>query len=344
MVLYCNKSLLILKKEAAANTRIYSVKINAARTMENLIISANLVLPFFLLMAVGYLFRKLGLIDDEFRKKANTLTFKILIPSLLFCGIYNADYTSGNYFKMMVFIITSTLIIFFTLWLIVPKFEKNNKYRGAIIQGTYRSNYILFAIPIVSGLYGQQGAGTAALMNIAVVPLYNILAVFILLWYSTRQTGYKKVFSGIITNPMVLASFFAILLVWLGIKLPYVADKAITDISLIATPLAFILLGSSFKFRNIKKYGNKLLFSVFAKLLLIPLIFIPLGILAGFTGMELSVLVVIFAAPTAITSYMMAEQMNSEGDLAGQIVVFSSLFSIITVFLFIFVLKTLAYI
>lgn len=308
--------------------------------MESFLISARLVTPLFLIMALGYTLKRIKLIDDAFISKGNSFTYWVLLPSLLFYNIYYADLQSTAYFKLTGFAGLFTLIIFNLLWLIIPKIEKDNRCRGALIQALLRSNFLLFSIPMAAGLYGQKGAGIAAIVNVVVVPMYNVLSVFILEWYSGKEISWRGILRGIATNPLILAALAALILVWTGLRLPYVAEKTIGEISGATLPFAFVLLGASFRFRDVRKYGHRLLLAVGSKLVLIPSIFIPISIWLGFRQEELLVLVVMLAAPTSISSLMMARALNSEGDLTGQIIVFSSLFSILTIFFWVFGLRS----
>ena len=131
------------------------------------------------------------------------------------------------------------------------------------------------------------------------------------------------------------------LFVYFKIELPVSIEKTVSDISKIATPLAFILLGSSFKFSAFSAYIKQLLITVLGKLIIVPAIILYIAALLGFRDIELTCLLSVFASPTAVSSYTMAQQMDGDDLLAGQIVVFTSLLSIITVFLWIFILKQL---
>jgi len=143
----------------------------------------------------------------------------------------------------------------------------------------------------------------------------------------------------IITNPLIIASIIGLFFIYFKIKLPTPIEKTINDISKIATPLAFILLGSSFTFSAFSLYIKQLSITILGKLIIVPGIVLYIAALLGFRNIELTCLLSVFASPTAVSSYTMAEQMDGDSILAGQIVVLTSIISIITVFLWIFILK-----
>ena len=206
-------------------------------------------------------------------------------------------------------------------------------------QGLFRSNFVIFGIPITESLFGSEKVGVAALLIAVIVTLFNILSVIALETFRGGKPNFRKISIGIIKNPLIIASCLGILTLLLKIKIPTAMEKTISDVSKIATPLSLILLGASFKFDNIKKYLKQTTIAVVGKTILTPCIILPICIMFGYRGVELTTLMIIFAAPTAISSFTMAQQMDSDSDLAGQIVVFTSAFYVVTVFMLIFILK-----
>lgn len=144
---------------------------------------------------------------------------------------------------------------------------------------------------------------------------------------------------GIVTNPLIIASILGIIVLISGIKLPVFAEKSVGDVAKIATPLALILLGASVNLRSVKGNLKQLIIAVSGKLIIIPLAGITIATLLGMRGGDIALLVSALASPTAVSSYPMALQMESDGELAAQIVAFSTTLCIVTVFLWVFVLK-----
>lgn len=307
--------------------------------MENLILSLNVVLPLFITMSLGYFLKYLNMFDNNTLDTMNNITFKSFLPMLLFYNIYKTDLQGVFNLKLMIFSATCVIALYLILYLIVPLIEKDNKKRGALLQGLFRSNFVIFGIPITESLFGSEKVGVAALLIAVIVPLFNILSVIALETFRGGKPDFRKISIGIIKNPLIIASCLGILTLLLKIKIPTAMEKTISDVSKIATPLSLILLGASFKFDNIKKYLKQTTIAVVGKTILTPCIILPICIMFGYRGVELSTLMIIFAAPTAISSFTMAQQMDSDSDLAGQIVVFTSAFCVVTVFMWIFILK-----
>ena len=307
--------------------------------MENLILSLNVVLPLFITMSLGYFLKYLNMFDNNTLDTMNNITFKSFLPMLLFYNIYKTNLQGVFNLKLMIFSATCVIALYLILYLIVPLIEKDNKKRGALLQGLFRSNFVIFGIPITESLFGSEKVGVAALLIAVIVPLFNILSVIALETFRGGKPDFRKISIGIIKNPLIIASCLGILTLLLKIKIPTAIEKTISDVSKIATPLSLILLGASFKFDNIKKYLKQTTIAVVGKTILTPCIILPICIMFGYRGVELTTLMIIFAAPTAISSFTMAQQMDSDSELAGQIVVFTSAFCVVTVFMWIFILK-----
>lgn len=309
--------------------------------VENLILSFNIVLPIFLILSLGYMLKKLNILDEQTSKNMNSVNFKLFLPALLFYNVYKTDLSVVFNPKLLTFSIISVILVFLLLFIIIPLLEKDNRKRGVIIQGIFRSNFVIFGVPVCEALFGQAATGVASMVIAVVVPLFNFLAVICLEIYRGGNINFKKIIKGILSNPLIIASAIGLLFIYFKIELPTPIEKTVNDISKIATPLAFILLGSSFKFSTFSAYIKQLLITVLGKLIIVPAITLYIAALIGFRDIELTCLLSVFASPTAVSSYTMAQQMDGDDFLAGQIVVFTSILSIITVFLWIFILKQL---
>ena len=215
-----------------------------------------------------------------------------------------------------------------------------------MIQGIFRSNFIIFGVPVTQSLYGKDAGGIAALLIGIVIPMYNFLSVFALEIFrkkdGNQKTSLMKILKGIITNPLILGSLSGLLFLGLNIKIPQTIDGVIQDIAAIATPMALMILGASFVFSKVKNSLKQLILSLCGKLIFLPLIFMPISIFLGFRNEELVTLLTLFASPTAVSAFTMAQQMDGDSELAGQQVVLGSVCSMFTIFFWILILKQLS--
>ena len=310
--------------------------------MENFILSLEIVLPLFIVMAVGYVCKRMNLITEQLAKQMNGLVFRVFLPVLLCKNIYTSSLDSlGN---PAVFIIAAVgiLIMFFVLMAVVPRMEQDKRKCGAIIQAAFRSNYAYFGIPLVQSIFPNSDTSVTSLLVVIVVPMFNVLAVVVLEMFRGGKADPKQIIRKILTNPLIIGSVAGLVLLITGIRIPSLLQKPIDDLSKVATPLALFLLGASIDFSKTGAHVKQLSICVLGKLVVFPLAAVAIGALLGMRGVELASLLIIFGAPTAVNSAVMAQQMGSDGDLATEAVVFTTAFSAVTVFLFVFALKSLA--
>lgn len=312
--------------------------------MENLVISLNVVLPLFLLIALGYALKRLKMYDEVTLKNINKLVFKVFLPVYLFHSIYSTDLSAVFDIKVILFAIAGLLIWFLLLMFFIPRMEKDNAKRGVMIQGMFRSNFVLFGLPVAISLCGEENIGITSLLLGIIVPIYNVLAVITLETFRGTKPSVKKIVIGIIKNPLIIASVLGVGMYLLQIELPYTIEKTVVDIGKVATPLALIALGGGFAFHKVKGDIKQLMVSVVGKLVISPLFMVTAAVLLGFRNEVLVPILLMSGAPTAVSSYTMAEQMGGDGELAGEIVVFTTGISIATIFVWVFILKQFMFI
>ncbi len=309
--------------------------------MENLMISANAVLPMCLVMALGYGTRRLGWIRREEISAINKIAFRIFLPCLLYYNVYCSD-LSGSFDPLLMAYAVGGVLLTFGLSLGYTLLtEKLPERRGVMIQGMFRSNYVIMGIPVATALLGADQLGTVSILIAVVVPLFNMLAVVVLEVFRGQKPKPLHILGQIAKNPLVIGSVLGILTLAAGIRLPHILEQTIQNISAIASPLQLFLLGAFFQFSGLKTYRRELVTVSAAKLIVAPGLFLGLGALLGFRGVAFVSLIGVFASPTAVNSFTMAQQMGGDAELAGDIVVTTSAVSIPTMFLWIFLFKSL---
>lgn len=313
--------------------------------MDNIIVSFNVIAPVFFLMVLGYfLVNYTSLADGKLTKQANAIVFKIFLPCMLFYNVYQSDIGSEIHsrIRLCIWAAGGLLILFVLLCLIVPRIVTQENQQGVVIQGIFRSNYVIFGVAVVQNMYGPKSTTTAAILSAILVPMYNFLAVVALsIFGGKRENDWKKIILDIIKNPLIISSVLGIIFSLLGIRLPTAVDTTVQDLAKLSTPIAFMILGGDLDFSKVK--GNlKTAFVVLTiKLVILPLIMIPMVVMMGYRDADLLSGVLAYQTPVAVSSYIMAQQAGADGQLAGQLVVFSSVLSIFTLFVTIFILRTM---
>ena len=315
--------------------------------MENFLLALNVVLPIFFIMTLGFFLKKIKMVDENSLNIMNRLVFRVFMTTLLFLNVYNiGDFSklSIDNLKLLAYAFIIIFVIVFLAWLIYMPKIKEKKKLSVLIQGVYRGNFVLFGLAIVDSINGKEGLATVSLLTIVVIPTFNVLAVIILEYYSGREISKLKLLKQVFKNPLIIATLLGISFIVLKVNIPKPVYKTLSDISKIATPLVFIVLGAELQIGNMLKNIKYLISVNILRLIVNPLITIGVGKLIGFQGIELVALLSMSAGPTAVASYTMAKEMNADGDLAGEIVATTSILSIFTIFCWVLVLKNLAWI
>ena len=315
----------------------------------DLVFSANVIIPIFLLIMLGYALTRLKLWDGHFLKIANDVCFKCLLPVLLFYNVATANIFEVFNGKLILYVCLCACVICGLLFFIVPLFIKEPTRRGVMIQGTFRSNFLLFGVPLGLSIGGEEGATLAALVAALYVPVINMLSVISLYVFSNAENkSMKSALIGIVKNPLIIGGVsglvFSLIRNYIGFELPVILDTTLYNVKSIATPLAFLILGGDLKFRNMLRNVKVSIFSVLGKILIIPAIMLPISALLGFDKLEMAILVAVFATPNAVSSYAMARNYEADYELAGEIITLGTLLSIFTMFAFITVSKSLGWI
>ena len=323
--------------------------------MDSLIFAFNSVSPIILTVAVGYFLKKIGMMDSEFSKKANKLVFRVFLPAMLFLIVYGIENLSLVSFGYVIYSIIALLVIFFLAIPTVIMLTKEKSRRGALLQGVFRSNYALIGIPLASSLFPTEGAAVATLLSAFMVPTFNILAVIGLSVFSSNEgkPNIKKVLLGIAKNPLILSILSG--LVALGIRYTFVklgisfrlssvpaVWNTLKYLSNIATPLALLVLGAQFEFSAIPSLKKEIVSGIILRSVIVPLLCIGIAYLFfrdTFGGAQFAALIAAFCTPVAVSSVPMAQEMGADTELAGQLVVFTTLTSAFTVFITSFLLR-----
>ena len=307
--------------------------------MESLLLSAKVVFPLFVFMALGYLLNMLGFLGKETKSQMNKLVFKLFLPVSIFVNIYTSDIEMKNQGGLIAFAVVTIIAVFVILCLIIPRFENIKSRASVIIQVIYRSNFVLFGLTVTQSIYGDEGVGTTAVLVAIVVPVFNALAVILFEIFRGGKINFLSILKGTVTNPLIIASVAGLIVSATGIEIPGFVMETVKDIGGLATPLALIILGATFAFGDLRIYKMQLVTSVCGRLLLMPAIFLGIGILLGFRNHELVALMSLSASPTAVSSFTMADQMGGDGKLAGGIVVLTSIGAVFSIFMWTFVLN-----
>jgi predicted permease len=294
----------------------------------------SVLFPLFAKIALGYGIRSLKILCGKTLKEMNNVVFRVFLPTLLFSNIYKTDFSTITSFNLLWYSVLSLIVMVSFYMLLIPRLEPENAKRGVLVQGICRSNFIFFGMPMAATLYGGTSAGIASLMVGIGVPMINMLSVIILEYFRGNKPDLKNILKGIVLNPIVIGGALGLLCAIVGIKLPPSLEGVIFEIADIATPLALVILGASVTFSSVKVNRKPLIIGILNRLVVVPAVGITIAILVGYRDLELILLMAMYA---------MAQQMDGDAEPAGQIVVFTTALSLLSLFFWISLLMALGY-
>lgn len=312
--------------------------------MQSFLIAVNAVMPFLIYITFGYGIRMSKLVDENFMNSLNKLIFRAFFPILMFNNLYKIKPGFTLDTRMVILAVSSVLILQVFLIIVVPRLIKENPVRGVVIQAIYRSNFVLFAIPLTASLFGPEGETLASMMVAIVIPVYNVTAVIILEMFHGGKISFKTLVKNVCTNPLILGALVGFIFFVFEIKIPASINETVTQFANLTTPLALFVLGGTLHFSAIRGNLKYLVPAIFTKLMILPIIITVITVAMGFNNMERFVLFSMYATPVATASYSMAQNMGGDGELAGQFVVMSTVVSVITIFLWVFFFTCIGFI
>ncbi len=292
----------------------------------------NAVLPIFLIMALGYAARCCGAVKRESVPGLNKLMFRWFMPIMLFNSIYKSDVSGVLQPKLLLFAAGTVLAVYFLSLGYVLLTEKEKERQSVMVQGLYRSNFVIIGLPLASSLVEGADLGPVVLLISVVVPMFNVLAVITLEAMNGRRPGIGRLLLDIVKNPLIVGTAVGLVFLFTGIKLPSFLESTASQIAAAANPMLLFLLGAFFKFDGLRRYAKELVQVCLGRLVVIPGLALTAAMLIGVRGVEFAGMIAIFGSATAIASFTMAQQMGGDAELAGDIVVATSALCCFTMF------------
>lgn len=316
--------------------------------------AVNAVLPIILLILLGYLLRQKKFLSDDFLKMGNKLVFKICLPAMLFINVYDIDSFASIRWDIVLYAVAVLGIIFALGFLTAIATTKVPERRGVILQCTFRSNFAIIGLSLAGALGGADAMAVAAIISAFTIPVINILAVISLsVFVGGRKQGVKSILLNIAKNPLIIGvvlglvcialrtlqtSLFGSVVFSLKIHTKFLYT-ALNNLKSIASPFALLVLGGQFTFSAVKGLLKEIAVSTIWRIVIAPVLGIGGAILLTRFGVlscgvnEFPALIALFGSPVAVSSAIMAGSMGNDEQLATQLVVWTSLCSIVTIFL-----------
>lgn len=309
--------------------------------MDSLIYSLNATIPVFLVIVVGYILKRIGMLNDSFVKCTNKFNFTVTLPVLLFVDLSTTDIIGDFDLSYVLFCAITTTVVFCGLWIGARLILKDKSLIAEFVQAGYRSSAAILGVAFIQNIYGDSGM--APVMIIGCVPLFNIFAVLVLTFEGEKSGNgaehIKKSIINIIKNPIIIAIALGVIASLIKIDFPEIIDKTLSSFAKMATPLALVTIGAGFEGKKAIAKIKPSLAASMIKLMALPAIFLPIAVKLGFRDQALVALIIMLGSPTTPSSYIMAKNMGHEGVLTSSVVVMTTLLSSVTLTLWIFVMR-----
>lgn len=322
--------------------------------MDSFLFALGAIIPLILIVAIGYFLKRRGIFSASVAKSVNKIVFRVLIPATVFLNIYEINDIGQIDMTYIIYVAVATLIVFLlSLWL-SGVITKRQERRGVMSQVMYRSNYALIGLPLVESICGSEGLAEAALLSVVSVSMFNVFAVISLSAFGeNKRINVGKIFVDILKNPLIQAIIVA--LAMLAVRMAFVNFNisfrlsnikplftAIKYLSASATPVALLCLGAQFEFSAIKGMRREIVWGTLIRTVIVPAVAIGIAYLCfDFSAGVFAALIAAFATPVSVSSAPMAQEMGCDSVLAGQLVLWTTAVSSVTLFLFIYALKVL---
>jgi len=318
----------------------------------------NAVLPIILLILLGYLLRKKGFLTENFVKIGNKLVFNVCLPSMLFINVYDIESFASIQWDIVIYAVMAVFVIFIIGLVMAVVTTDVAERRGALWQCTFRSNFAIIGLSLAGALGSNDALGVAAVVSAFTIPVFNILGVIALTVFIKKEgqehTDIIGILKNIAKNPLIIGVMLGLLC--LGIRALQVQQfgeaiftlnkqtkflyTSLKNLKAIASPLALLVLGGQFEFSAVKGLRKEIIVGTVGRIVLAPLVGIGGAVLlSSFTPLlscgvnEYPALIALFGSPVAVSSAVMAGAMGNDEQLATQLVVWTSICSIATIFL-----------
>jgi predicted permease len=309
---------------------------------DSLIYALDVTLPISLIIGLGILLKRIGWITNDFAKAGSELVFKLTLPCLLFVNIATTNLTEHFPTFLIVFagcVMTGVFIVFH--WLAYG--IKNKLARGAFVQGACRGNMAIVGLALSVSAFGESALAIASMyLAVLVVPL-NIFSILTLYYHQEKTPSGKEVARSVFTNPLAIAISLAIVVALLPIQVPKLILDTGNYLAKMTLPLALLCVGATIRWQEFRS-SNILYWAISSKIVFIPVVATSLGFYFGLRDEELGVLFMMTAAPTAAAAYPMVRNIGGDYHLTAAIIAGSTLFSILSSTIGLFLLRHLQWV
>ena len=283
-----------------------------------------MVIVLFIIMLIGVLLGKMKVINSESRSTISFLIINVSMPMLIVSSS-NLEFNEQTKNESMWLIIMSVAAFFFSILLAQLIFKKAVPRCATVF-----SNAGYMGLPVLNSILGPKGLFLGAIFQM----VFHLFTWTYGISLFTKSNKFKDSLKKMI-NPSLIAVAIAIVLMFTGWKMPDTIQTVLKMMGELTTPLSMLLIGATLAQVSLKEVIKlKQIYVVTAlRLLIIPAFVLLFLLFPSIPKISVYVVFVINAMPSAAITGILAMKYNNDEKLASSIVAFSTLISIITLFL-----------
>lgn len=317
--------------------------------LSDFLFSLNAIAPMMLIIILGNILVKLGVLKPEFIKQGGKLCFNFFLPIQFFVNLYKNENNFSELGAVSLYVYSCIIIVYVMVLLISFKMEDTPQKVAGLVCGFYKSNYALIGMSLAASLLSPDNVSGVSLIIGILIAFNNVVSVlmFTLVLGDKGEGSFLSKFWNIVkevfTNPLLIGTLLGFIASKLNITWPSFIDKPLNQLANVATPLSLLILGADFSVGSFADYKKEMLFVVWFKGIVVPAAVLGIAAKLGFDGKGMVAVLVAFSSPAGSSTYIMAEAYGADSTLTTDFIMVSTIVSAFTIFCGVLFLRTMGY-
>lgn len=291
------------------------------------------IFPLFALVLLGSFLKITRITNEPFLKTSDKLVYYVFFPMMLFWKIGNSAGSGGISLGLCLAGISAVTLIFFLSLGFIIKSRMPGYQAGSFSQSCYRFNTYI-GMAIVLNVQGEEGIRHFGVLVGILIPLINVMAVSVLIWYSSQNLPVKEkiwfFIRALVSNPLILGCVAGFVVSRSAFVFPAFMNNTFSLMTAVTLPLALISIGGSLSFKGFARHTRTSFAAAGFKLLLLPILGFVFLKVFQVTGIPFKTGMIFFSLPTSTAIYVLSAQLNSDIELASAAIMLSTLLSFIS--------------
>jgi hypothetical protein len=292
------------------------------------------IVPTFLLIVTGFVLRRILVKEESHWLGTEQLVYYVLFPALLFRTLSRAKLSEVPLFGVGGALLIAVLVMAALCLALRPVLMKRLGISGPSFTSVFQcacrwQTYV--ALAVAGNLYGDIGLTLASVAMVAMIPILNIMAIWVLAHYAApTRLSWPRILLTIAQNPFIWACALGLAANLVGLSLPTWLDEFIDALGRSSLALGLLVVGAGLQLKGILRPEAPALLACALKLVVMPVIAVSLGLSFGLSGPNLAIVACCASVPTASSAYVLARQMGGDAPLVAEILTLQTLLAVIT--------------